>query len=159
MAQTVKKNIHLQCGRPVFDPCVGKIPWRRKWQSTPVLLPGKFHGRRSLVATVHGVAKSQTRLRDFTHAACSLSNWLLSPSNMWLSFLPLFSMAWWLIYSMLNNIPLSGFVCPVHLLKDISVASEFGQSWIKWLLTLGAQGFVVDVSFQLLWVNTKERNY
>ena len=26
-----------------------KIPWRRKWQPTPVLLPGKFHGRRSLV--------------------------------------------------------------------------------------------------------------
>ena len=28
---------------------VGKIPWRRKWQSTPVLLPGKPHGQRSLV--------------------------------------------------------------------------------------------------------------
>ena len=28
---------------------VGKIPWRRKWQSTPVLLPGKFHGLRNLV--------------------------------------------------------------------------------------------------------------
>ena len=27
---------------------VGKIPWRRKWQSTPALLPGKSHGRRSL---------------------------------------------------------------------------------------------------------------
>ena len=32
-----------------FNPWVGKIPWRRKWQSIPVLLPGKFHGRRSLV--------------------------------------------------------------------------------------------------------------
>ena len=32
-----------------FDPCVGKSPWRRKWQSTPVLLPGKSHGQRSLV--------------------------------------------------------------------------------------------------------------
>jgi len=28
---------------------VGKIPWRRKWQPTPVLLPGKFHGWRRLV--------------------------------------------------------------------------------------------------------------
>ena len=28
---------------------VGKITWRRKWQSTPVLLPGKSHGQRSLV--------------------------------------------------------------------------------------------------------------
>ena len=35
--------------RPGFSPWVGKIPWRRKWQPTPVLLPGKFHGLRSLV--------------------------------------------------------------------------------------------------------------
>ena len=28
-------------GRRSFDPWVGKIPWRRKWQPTPVFLPGK----------------------------------------------------------------------------------------------------------------------
>ena len=27
---------------------IRKIPWRRKWQSTPVFLPGKSHGQRSL---------------------------------------------------------------------------------------------------------------
>ena len=27
---------------------IGKIPWRRKWQPSPVFLPGKFHGQRSL---------------------------------------------------------------------------------------------------------------
>ena len=32
----------------MFDPCVGKIPWRRKWQPTPVFWPGEFHGQRSL---------------------------------------------------------------------------------------------------------------
>ena len=37
------------CRRCRFDPLVWKIPWRRKWQSTPVFLPGKFHGQRSLV--------------------------------------------------------------------------------------------------------------
>ena len=31
-----------------FDPWVGKIPWRRKWQLVPVFLPGKFHGQRRL---------------------------------------------------------------------------------------------------------------
>ena len=31
-----------------FSPWVGKIPWRRKWQPTPVFLPGEFHGLRSL---------------------------------------------------------------------------------------------------------------
>ena len=31
-----------------FDPWVRKIPWRRKWQPTPVFLPVESHGRRSL---------------------------------------------------------------------------------------------------------------
>ena len=35
------KRIHLQCGKPGFDPWVGKIPWRRAWQPTPVFLPGE----------------------------------------------------------------------------------------------------------------------
>ena len=35
--------------RAGFSPWGGKIPWRRKWHPTPVLLPGKSHGRRSLV--------------------------------------------------------------------------------------------------------------
>ena len=30
------------------QPWVRKIPWRRAWQSTPVFLPGEFHGQRSL---------------------------------------------------------------------------------------------------------------
>ena len=32
-----------------FDPWVRNIPWRRKLQSIPVFLPGKFHGQRNLV--------------------------------------------------------------------------------------------------------------
>ena len=39
-------------GRFRFDPWIRKIPWRRKWQPTPVLLlPGKFHGWRSPVGS------------------------------------------------------------------------------------------------------------
>ena len=44
------KSICLQWGRPGLHPWVRKVPWRRKWHPTPVLLPGKSHGRRSLVA-------------------------------------------------------------------------------------------------------------
>ena len=47
VAQTIK--CLSQCGRPRFDPWIGKIPWRRIWQHTPLLLPGKSHGRRILV--------------------------------------------------------------------------------------------------------------
>ena len=32
-----------------FSLWVGKIPWRRKWQPTPVFVPGKSHGQRGLV--------------------------------------------------------------------------------------------------------------
>ena len=48
MAQAVK-SICLQCRRPRLDPWVKKIPWRRRWQPTAVLLPGESHGWKSLV--------------------------------------------------------------------------------------------------------------
>ena len=38
-----------QCRRRRFDPWVGKLPWRWKWQSSLVFLPGISHGQRSLV--------------------------------------------------------------------------------------------------------------
>ena len=51
-----------------FYPWVRKIPWRRRWQPTPVFLPIKSHGQRSLEgyswAIVHGIAKSQTLLSN-----------------------------------------------------------------------------------------------
>ena len=51
-------------GWAVFPPCYS--PGARQWQSTPVLLPGKSHGQRSLEAAVHGVVKSWTWLSNFT---------------------------------------------------------------------------------------------
>ena len=42
------------------------IYWRRQWQPTPVLLPGKSHGQRSLVGCSPWGPKSRTRLSDFT---------------------------------------------------------------------------------------------
>ena len=43
------KESACQCRTYRFDLWVGKIPWRRKWQPTPVFLPGKPHQQRSLV--------------------------------------------------------------------------------------------------------------
>ena len=45
------KEPACQCKRQKrrwFDPWVRKVPWRRAWQPTPVLLPGESHGQRSL---------------------------------------------------------------------------------------------------------------
>ena len=47
------QNLPADAGDPRdagFDPWVGKIPWRRKWQPTPVFLPGKSHGQKSLAS-------------------------------------------------------------------------------------------------------------
>ena len=48
---SVVKNLPANEGKSGdtgFNPWVKKIPWRRKWQPTPVFLPGEFHGQRSL---------------------------------------------------------------------------------------------------------------
>ena len=51
-----------------FNPWVRKIPWSKKWQPTPVFLPGKFYKQRSLACyVVHGVAKSQIGLSYWAH--------------------------------------------------------------------------------------------
>ena len=46
--------------RHEFEYQVGKVLWRRAWQSTPVFLPGESHGQRIWWAIVHEVAQSPT---------------------------------------------------------------------------------------------------
>ena len=60
--------LHRRCG---FGPWVGKIPLWRKWQPTPVPLPGKSHGRRSLADSGPGVTRSQAWL---SKCACTHSS-------------------------------------------------------------------------------------
>ena len=58
------------CKRCVFDPWVGKIPWRRAWQPTPVSLPGESLGQRSWRVTVRRVAKIRLRWQNACRHAC-----------------------------------------------------------------------------------------
>ena len=63
------KESVCQCrrhGTHRFNSWVRKICWRRKWPSTPVFLPGKSHGQRSLTSYSSWVAKSGTWLSDWT---------------------------------------------------------------------------------------------
>jgi len=49
---TSGKELDSQCRRcngQEFNPWIGKIPWRRAWQLTPVFLLGEYHGQKSLV--------------------------------------------------------------------------------------------------------------
>ena len=50
----------------------GKIPWRRVWQPTPVFLPGESMDRGAWQATVHRIAKCQTRLKRLSMHAYML---------------------------------------------------------------------------------------
>ena len=58
------KESACQWKRQGFNPWVGKIPWRRKWQTTPIFLPGESHEptRGSWGMTVCRVTKSRIRL-------------------------------------------------------------------------------------------------
>ena len=49
----------VQCRGPGFNPWVWKISWRRKWQPTPVPLPGKSKGRRSLVGYIQSMGSQR----------------------------------------------------------------------------------------------------
>ena len=62
-------RICLQCRRPGFDPWVGKIPWRRAWQPTLVILPRESHGQRAWQAAVHRIMQSQTRLKQLSSSS------------------------------------------------------------------------------------------
>ena len=62
-----------------FDPSVGKIPWRRKRQPTPVFSPGKSHGQRSLAGyslQVHKESDTTKWLNTHTHTHISLFTYL-----------------------------------------------------------------------------------
>ena len=65
------KKIHLQCRRCKFELQVGKIPWKRAWQPTPVFLPGEFHGQRSLVG-----------YSPWGHKESDMTEWLTHTHNM-----------------------------------------------------------------------------
>ena len=55
------KKFTCQCGRLRFDPWIGKIDWRRKWQPIPVFLLGKSHEQRSLAGcSPYGHKESDT---------------------------------------------------------------------------------------------------
>ena len=57
---------HLQYRKRGLDPWIGKIPWRRKWQSTPEFLPGEADGQGSLAGYSPWDCKSQTVLSNQT---------------------------------------------------------------------------------------------
>ena len=76
---SVVKKLACQCRRCGFDPCIRKIPWRRKWQPAPVVLLWKLYGQRSLVGySSRSHNESDTTLvTEHTQNHMSISNSLI----------------------------------------------------------------------------------
>ena len=71
----------LQCGRPGFDPWVGKIPWRRERLPTWVFWPGEFHGLYSPWGHKESDMTERLSLFTFTLNTNMLTRWS------WISYL------------------------------------------------------------------------
>ena len=78
----IGKGSFCQCRRHGFNPWVGKIPWRRACQPTPVFLPGESHGQRRVVGHSPWCHKELDMTEAIEHAYISL---ILYPVH-WYSF-------------------------------------------------------------------------
>ena len=86
-----KKNLPAKAGDTIdwvwflFDPWIRKIPWRRKWQPTPVFVPGKSHGQRSLAGYRSQRVRHDLETKQrIVHLQCHVSFWCAAK---WLSFI------------------------------------------------------------------------
>ena len=61
------KESICNAGDAGFDIWVGKIPWSRKWQPTPVFLPRESHGQRSLVGFSPWGFKQSDKTKQLSH--------------------------------------------------------------------------------------------
>ena len=102
-------RIYLQCRRRrrcEFDSWVGKIPWRRKWQPTPVLLPEKSQGERSLVGYDPWGHK---RVRqDWSDLARAYTHTHTHTLNSCYDLVPQCGFVWWLPRSNAGGLCLAG---------------------------------------------------
>ena len=97
-----------------FDPWVGKILWRRKWQPTPIFLSGEPHGQRSLVGySLQGCKEMDTTEVAKQHVHCS------SPHAVSGDCL--------LVLFILQLIPLGNILCTDSLIKVYS--QHLHTSW------------------------------
>ena len=71
----------VRCKRHGLDPWVRKIPWSRKWQPTPVFMPGKFHEQRSLAGYSPQSCTESDRTEHAARTACTAGCTTAYPIN------------------------------------------------------------------------------
>ena len=126
-------RIHLQCGRPGFDPLFGKI-WRRERLPTPVFWPGEFHGQPMGSQRVGHSWATFTLLHFTVNKLSAYIDWILFPTNgrNYLVHMYMFLNCVFLLFLMLTKI----FVLLFWILSFLSQATwkmvTVKESPVKW---------------------------
>ena len=115
-------------------PSLGKIPWRTKWQPTPIFLPGKSHGQRSLAYySPWGCTRLSDRTHTHTHASffvfySVLSLSMLSITNIFPIFKKHIFLVLWLFLS-----STSGLLFPLNFISScFSSSSSFRIAYVTY---------------------------
>ena len=156
MYSVKKERKESMCRRCEFDPWVWKIPWRRKWQPTPVCLPGESHGQRSSVGySPQGHKESDTTEWLHFHFIIFFPLWLSFFKNFYFYFILLYNAVLVLPYIDVNQprVYMSSQSCtplpsPYHLSGSSPCTSPKhpvsciehrawanSWTWLKWLST------------------------
>ena len=128
----------------VFVPWVGKIPWKRKWQPTPLFLLGKSHGQRSLAGYSPWGCK-ELDMTKWLSTNTQVVYKFMSTRSLRFSMLSCVSAVWSLIveqYCILCS-------WAIHSSKDIWVISGFHQLWGGLLYTFVCK-FLTEDKFSFL---------
>ena len=114
------KESTCQCRKLRFSPLVRKIPQSRKWQPTPIFLPGKFHGQRSLAGyspwgcrVKHDWVTKWARTYAIQQGLVvyPLSVWLFASADLKFLIYPSLFLLWWPEVFLLCLCFVNKFVC------------------------------------------------
>ena len=118
-------NFASSCGIAGFDSWVGKLLWRRKWQPTPVLLPGKFRGWRILV----GYSPWGRKESDMTEQLhWSMRRWLMVVMKV---AIPDLTRCGRQCFEIISKIPAP----PVCIILDNAFPLRMGETWNLFLIS------------------------
>ena len=112
--------------------------WRRKWQPTPVFLPGESQGRGSLWAAVYGVAQSWTQLKWLSSSSSAVS----ATDSWWTTESP-----WHVTQAAGQCVPQSEAIAETFLVLSPAQILQPSNSSNKWVRALSLN--VADVVFRI----------
>ena len=101
--------------------------WRRKWQPTPVFLPGESQGRRSQAA-IYGVAQSRTRLKWLSSGSSSIQTFVSKVMSLLFKVTSLLFKVMSLFFNTLSRFVIAFLPRNKHLsfMTAVTIHSDFG---------------------------------